>query len=60
MPSTSERAAKTLLAICVQGTAAFLLARNARVKGKDGRTAWDRRLGKEFHGKLILFGLKVT
>ena len=38
---------------------AFLLARNACVKGKDGRTAWDRRFGKEFHGKLIPFGSKV-
>ena len=38
---------------------AFHLARNACVKGKDGRTAWDRRFGKEFHGKLIPFGSKV-
>ena len=38
---------------------AFLLARNACVKGKDGRTAWDRRFGKEFHGKLLPFGSKV-
>ena len=38
---------------------ALLLARNACVKGKDGRTAWDRRFGKEFHGKLIPFGSKV-
>ena len=38
---------------------AFLLARNACVKGKDGRTAWDRRFGKEFHGKLIPLGSKV-
>ena len=26
------------------------------VKSKDGRTAWERRFGKEFHGKLIPFG----
>ena len=38
---------------------AFLLARNACVEGKDGRTAWDRRFGKEFYGKLIPFGSKV-
>ena len=38
---------------------AFLLASNACVKGKDGRTAWDRRFGKEFHGKLLPFGSKV-
>ena len=38
---------------------AFLLARNACVKGTDGRTAWDRRFGKEFHGKLLPFGSKV-
>ena len=38
---------------------AFLLARNACAKGKDGRTAWDRRFGKEFHSKLIPFGSKV-
>ena len=38
---------------------AFLLARYACVKGKDGRTAWDRRFGKEPHGKLIPFGSKV-
>ena len=29
------------------------------MKGKDGRNAWDRRFGKEFHGKLIPFGSKV-
>ena len=29
------------------------------MKGKDGRTAWDRRFGKEFHGKLLPFGSKV-
>ena len=38
---------------------AFLLARNACVKGIDGRTAWDRCFGKEFHGKLLPFGSKV-
>ena len=30
------------------------------MKGKDGRTAWDRRFGKEFQGKLIPFGSKVV
>ena len=29
------------------------------MKGKDGRTAWDRRFGKEFHSKLLPFGSKV-
>ena len=38
---------------------AFPLARNACVKGKDGRTAWDRRFDKKFHGKLLPFGPKV-
>ena len=38
---------------------AFLLARNALVKGKDGNTSWSRRFGKNFHGKLIPFGAKV-
>ena len=53
MPSTPKRAARTC------ACRAFLLARNAYVKGKDGRTAWDRRFGKEIHGKLIPFGSKV-
>ena len=38
---------------------AFLLARNARVKGKDERTPWNRRFGREFHGKVLPFGCRV-
>ena len=43
-------------ALLVQG---LYLSRNACVKSKDGRTARDRRFGKDFHGKLLPFGSKV-